>query len=110
MYVTPGAGPLAHARGELDENIWRGFVDDPLHRVQTQSVEAVLLEPVERVMNEEVAHGAALLAIVIDGRTPGRLMHWIEELWSIGVKVVALRPEMVVADVQKNHQRARMRG
>src|SRR5207302_5140734 len=72
-------------------------------------VETVLLEPVERVVNEEVAHGAALLAVVVDGRAPRRVMRRVEELRSVGVKVVAFGPEMVVHDVQKNHQRTRMR-
>src|ERR1700686_135225 len=105
MYLTPGAGPLAHTRGELDENIRRGFVDDPIHRVQAQSVETVLLEPIERVVNEEVAHGAALRAVVVDGRAPRRVMRGVEELRSVGVKIVAFGPEVVVHDVEKNHQR-----
>src|SRR2546430_17364320 len=103
-------GPCTRGGGNLDQNARRGFVEDPINCDKTQSVEAVLLEPVERVVNEEVAHGAALLAIVIDGGAPGRLMRGVEELGSIGGKVVPRRPEMVVPDARKNHQRAGMCG
>ncbi len=72
--------------------------------VEAQAVEVVLREPVERVVNEEVAHGAAVGAVEVDRRTPRRAVPLSEELRRVAVQVIALRAEMVVDHVEQHRQ------
>ena len=55
-------------------------VDDRVHRVEPQPVEMILLQPVERVLDHEVAHRPARGAVVIDRRAPWRLVPLGEEM------------------------------
>jgi len=72
--------------------------------VHAQAVEAELLHPVERVVHEEVAHGARARAVEVDGRSPRRAVRWVEELGAVTVQVVALGSEVVVDHVEQHHQ------
>ncbi|MNT14140.1 hypothetical protein D3C72_1491330 [compost metagenome] len=72
-----------------------------MHRVQAQPVHAVVLQPHQRVFDEEVAHR---LTTKTDGRAPGRLPVGAEELAGIVTEVVALRTEVVVDHVHQHHQ------
>ena len=55
-------------------------VDDRVHGVEAQAVEVVLLEPVERVVDEEVAHRARLSEV--DRGAPGRVLRPVKKLWA----------------------------
>ncbi len=94
----------------VDRNLFeqRGLevVPDLVDGVEAQAVEAVFLEPIKRVLDEEGAHGRA---IVGDGHAPGRVALRIEEVGRVGVQVVAVRAEVIVDHVEKDHQPARVR-
>ncbi len=105
----PGSAARTAGRELGDDADGRG-VRDRVHRVDAQAVEVELGEPVERVVDVEVAHRAAALRIEIDRRPPGRDMRRIEERRRVGVQVVAFRAEVVVDDVEQHHQAARVRG
>ena len=45
-----------HRGGELFENVRRLEAEDGVHRVEPQSVEAVVAQPHERVVDDEAAH------------------------------------------------------
>ena len=57
-----------HGGADLLQDVARRLVDDGVHRVEAKPVEAVLLEPVERVVHEVLAHH---FVREVDRRTPG---------------------------------------
>src|SRR5262245_62196523 len=63
MHVALAPRPRAHVGGKLGENVGRGVVGNGMHRVEPQPVEVVLLEPVERVVGEVVAHHASVRTV-----------------------------------------------
>ena len=79
----------------------RAAVADGVHRVQAQAVEAVFHQPVQRVVDEELAH---LRLVEIDRRAPGRGLSLVEELRRVGVQVIAVRAEVVVDHVEVHAQ------
>ena len=50
-----------------------------MHGVEAQAVEVIFLEPVQRVVDEEVAHRPRLGAVDIDAGAPRRLVAVGEE-------------------------------
>ena len=83
---------------------------DGVHRVQSQTVEVIFFDPVKRVVDEVLAHRAGGFAVGVDRGAPRRLVPLGEDLRRDGVLIGAVRPEMVVDDVEKDHEPARMRG
>ena len=109
MHMTPGINPGAHAVGQLDQNMRAGIIQDRMHRIQAQAVEVVLMQPVERVMDEKLAHLATAAAIEIDRRAPGCVVPFGEERAGVEVEIIPLRPEVVIDHIQQDHQAARVR-
>jgi hypothetical protein len=70
---------------------------------RAQAVETVVLEPVERVLDEEPAHRRLLVG---DGGAPGRVAVRVEEARRIGAEIVPVGAEVVVDDVEQDHQAA----
>ena len=68
----PVGDPPPHGLRQFGQDVGVAVVDDRVHRVEPQPVEIVLLEPIERVLDHEVAHRAARDAVVIDRRAPRR--------------------------------------
>jgi hypothetical protein len=104
---------VARARGDgardLGHDVRRGIVGDGVDRIHAQPVEVELLDPVERVVDEEGAHVLRALAVEVDRRTPRGLVRGVEELGRIEREVVALGPEVVVDHVEQHHQAALVR-
>ena len=102
-----GPGRARTARADLGDDVRRRVVADRVHRVQAQAVEVELLDPVERVVDEEVAHRARLCS-------PSKLIAAPHGVWcaglknsgAVGVQVVAVGAEVVVDDVEQHHQAA----
>src|SRR5688500_15851177 len=44
---------------DLDKDVRTGIVDDRMYCIEPQSIEVILLQPVQRVMNEEIPYLAA---------------------------------------------------
>ena len=80
-------------------------LDDAVHGIEPQSVEAVFAQPVQRILDGE---GANLRYPVIDRAAPGGL-RFREEFGRIAAEIIPLRAEMIVDDVEKHHQPAQMR-
>jgi hypothetical protein len=97
----------ADAGGGLGEQGGVGGVLDLVDGVEAQAVEAELVDPHHRVVDEEVAHGALA---VVDGRAPGGLALGVEELRRVEAEVVPVRSEVVVDDVEQDHQAAGVGG
>lgn len=98
------ARPVVQRLADLAHDVLAGIVTYGVNRVHPQAVEAELLDPVERVVDEEIAHRAGRLAVVVDGRTPRRLVRGVEELRAVGMQVVAFGAEVVVDHVDQHHQ------
>ncbi len=84
-------------------------VGDRVHRVEPQPVEVVFLEPVERVVNEEPAHDLARVVVEVESAAPRRVVAIREELRRVEMQIVSFRAEVVVDDVEQNHEPARVR-
>ena len=97
-------------RGDLLQDVGPRIVADRIHRVVAQTVEAVFLEPVERIVDKEVAHLPAAFAVEVDRLAPQGLVAAAEKGRRIRVQQVALGSEMVVHDVEENHQALSVRG
>jgi hypothetical protein len=102
--VDVAAGDAAAYRfGDLLQKRLFRLMLDLVDRVETQSVEAVFLQPEERILDEEVAHRALLIG---DRRSPGCLSLGMKELRRVEAEIVPVRSEMVVDDVEEQHESA----
>ncbi len=72
-----------------------------MSRVETQAVEAVFGQPINRVLDEETPHRFPLK---VDRIAPcGRLVV-VVEIGRVGSQVISVRSEMIVDDIQEDHQ------
>jgi hypothetical protein len=109
VYLPVPARPLAQRLGELANDIRPARVAKGVHGIEPQPVEAILLRPVERVVHEIISHRAARGSIEVDRGAPGRALRRIEELRAIHMQIVAVRTEVVVHDIEQDHQPQGMR-
>ncbi len=72
-----------------------------MHGIETQAVEAIFHQPIECVLDEEAAH---LGPAKVDGGPPGRGDVAAEKARGVGGEVVPVGPEVVVDDVEEDHQ------
>ena len=87
--------------GKLGEE-WDGTrIEDSMNSVQSKSVDVKLLNPVQRILDEEVADFITVGAIEVQSRSPGRAIT-VRKIWAVLGKVIALRPEVVVNHVQRD--------
>jgi len=89
---------------QLREYVWIRVVGNCVDGVEAKSVKVIFVEPIESVMYEEIANDAAVLAVKIDAIAPRSVMPCSKKLGSIGVEIVPFRAEMVVDDVEQDHQ------
>ena len=75
-----------------------------MDRVEPKTIEMIFLEPVERIVYEVITDRATFGAIEIDRLPPGSMVTISEELGRVKPKVISFGPEVVVYDVEKNHQ------
>src|SRR5262249_8666523 len=85
------------------------LIADRMDRIEAEPVEVELLEPVERVVDEEIARDPAALALEIDRGSPRRLMSVGEEIRRVTMKVITVWAEVVVDDVEEHHESVPMR-
>jgi hypothetical protein len=109
VHVPLAPGAVGDRLRDLAHDVRLAVVGDGVHGIQAQAVEVEFLDPVERVVNEEVAHRAAMLAVEVDRGAPRRLVRLVEELRRVALEVVALGAEVVVDHVEQHHDAARVR-
>ena len=80
-----------------------------MDRVEPQRVDVVLVEPVQRVPDEEPAYLVASRAVDVDPVAPRRVME-LAQVGAEALEVVALGPEVVVDDVEHDREAARVAG
>ena len=60
-------------------------------------------QPHQRVLDQELAHERAVVSLEVDGRAPAGAVARGEEAFRVEVQVIQLRPEMVIDDVEIDH-------
>lgn len=98
MHMATGFHGGLHALGQFGEE---AAVGNGMHGIEAQPVEAVVHQPHQRVVDEEVADFAAA---EIDAIAPGRLLVVAEEVFGVAAEVIAVRAEVVVDHIEKHHQ------
>src|SRR5215469_8666955 len=83
------AGTRARRAGDLADDVRLTRIVHLVYRVEAQPVKVILLQPVEGVVDEELAHRAAVGAVEVDRRAPGSRVTLVEELRRVPVQVVA---------------------
>src|SRR5262245_59796111 len=96
---------VSHGLAEVLQDRWLPRFQQRMNRVEAKAVEAVALEPVERVADGESAN---LWDAISDGVSPGRMSAG-DEWRRVPVQVVTFRAEMFVDHVEKDHEPAGMR-
>src|SRR5206468_11162621 len=69
--------------------------------IEAKAVESILHQPVKRVLDEKAAHNGLT---EVDRRTPGCCDVISEEAGRVGAQIVSVRPEMIVDDVEVDHE------
>jgi hypothetical protein len=87
-----------------DSGLARG--NDGMHGIEPESVEPIVLEPVQGVLDSK---GANVLVFVIDCAAPWRVGAG-EELRRDAVQIISFGAEVVVDDIEEDHQSARVCG
>src|SRR4029077_20135831 len=100
---------LSLLRDLLNEMLGR-IVRNRVCRVESEAVDVKLFHPVERVLREMISDGRRLWSVQIERGAPWGRMRGIEIVIGINTHVVAIRPEMVVDDIEKDGQPRPVRG
>ena len=106
----PRRAPFVRRFAQFPQDVNLAFVVHLIRSVQAKAVDVVLVQPVERVIDEEAAHPAAIRAVEVDRVAPGGLVAAGEVVGRVPAQVVAVRPQMVVDDVQDDAEAAGVRG
>ena len=100
-----GGGEMPDHAAQIVQDGRPARLHDGMNRIEPQAVETIAVEPMQRISDRECAH---LRNAIIDGVAPRR-MRGSEERRRIAVQEVSFRAEMIVDDVEKHHEAARMR-
>src|SRR5258707_8593 len=95
---------------QLAEDVGFAVVLDGVDGIEAEPVEAIFFEPIERVVDHEVAYRPAPRSLKIKCGAPWGVVPFGKEIRRDRVKVIPLRAEMVVDDVEENGEAARMAG
>ncbi len=107
MHVAPGLQLGADETRDLGQDVRPARVGDGVHGIEAQAVDAEDLQPVEHVLGEEAPD---LGPAEVDRLAPRRVPVVGEEVRRVGAEEVPLGTEVVVDDVEKDHQPAAVRG
>jgi hypothetical protein len=98
--ASGGAG----ACHDLVHDVSRRGVVDRLGGIETQPVDVELVDPVRGVRQEELADGAGVVAVEVDGLAPLVRVAIREVVRRVRLEIVAVRAQVVVDDVQDHAQ------
>ena len=100
---------FARSARELREDVRSAVVEDRLRRVEAQSVQVELADPVARVAENEIARALRVLAVEVQRFAPFGVVARAEVVRAEALQVVAVRPEVVVDDVEDHGEPERVR-
>src|SRR5262245_8917473 len=95
--------------GQFFEKSNGRMVENRMHRVEPERIDMAINDPIKRVLNKTIAHLVTPPPIEIERRSPRRLVP-VGEIRAELAKIISLRAEMVVNDVQNHRQAAPMAG
>ncbi len=104
---VPAGKAVTHLARHLRQNLLPRWIVDLVDGVKPQTVEVKLVEPIEHVVDEKLAHR---LTVEGDGASPRRMTRRVEEVRRIEMEVIPFGSEMVVDHVEQDHEAARVRG
>ncbi len=87
---------------ELREKVPRPLVPQLVAGIQTQSVGVIFVHPMQRVFDEELAHGFAVLAIEVHACAPRCVVALGREVRAVPVDAGAIGTEVVIDDVEND--------
>ena len=99
------SGKAADRRADLKQDRRLSRLDDRMDCVEPQTVEAIMLDPMQRILDRE---GADLLDPIINRAAP-RGVSSREEGRRVNAKIISFRAKVIVDDVKEDHQPARVR-
>ena len=100
---VPVGEPAPDLARHLDEDGFVASVPNVVDGVEPQTVETKFLQPIEHIVDEELTHRLALEG---DGAAPRRAALRIEEVRRVEMEIIPLRPEMIIDDVEHDHEPA----
>src|SRR5271169_7040655 len=77
-----------------------GSIENCLRRVEPQSVEMILVDPITRIGDKKLAHWASIGTVEIDRLTPVVVVAVSEISRREQFEIVSIRAEMIVDDVE----------
>src|SRR4029077_5939546 len=86
--------------GQFRQDVQLGIVSDRVNRIQTQSIKVILVQPVQRIVDEKVPGDPALGGIEVNAISPGRAMAIRKKVRRVGTQVVSFGAKVVVDDIQ----------
>src|SRR5690625_118041 len=97
------AEPFPYRPGHILQDWYLAAILDLVYRIETKAIEAKLLEPIERIVEEKGPNRGFLEA---DGCAPRGLPPGIEELRRIAADIVSVGAKVVIDHVEHHHQAA----
>lgn len=106
VHFAIAAWPALHAIDELIDEVRVAVVEHRVYGIDAQAIEAILLQPIKRVLDEELAHDRVR---EIDCAAPRRVMFGSKKISGITVQIIPFRAEVVVHHIDQHHQVALVR-
>ena len=95
-----------HGVANLINDVRNIIVKYCVDRIETQSVQMELFEPIERVVDKEIAHYTASRPSKIKGGAPRRMVPLGKEIWRNRRQIIPLRAKMIVDDIEQDRETA----
>ncbi|MCL4347297.1 MAG: hypothetical protein M1117_05220 [Candidatus Thermoplasmatota archaeon] len=83
------------------QNVFRRCINNAVHGIKAKAVEAVFIEPVERIVKDESPHGIAVRTVKVQRFSPGSRIPFAQKR-SEHREAVAHRTYVVVDDIQNS--------
>src|SRR5688572_26869927 len=80
-----------------------------MNGIEAKTVDMEFLQPIQRIVEEEVAHITAAFSVHVDARSPWSRVALREEGLGIGMEIVSRRAEVIVDHVEEDHDAERVR-
>src|SRR5260370_28283667 len=95
--------------GQFFEKTNGRMVENRMHRVEPERIDMAINDPIKRVLDKIISHLVAPRTIEIERRSPRRLVPVGEIRPELG-KIISLRAEMIINDVQNHGEAASVAG
>src|ERR1700736_1776013 len=104
VHVAVGRHRTMDRLSYFSEYVWLRIVGDRVHGIEAQPVEVIFVQPVQRIVDGIVANRAAFRTVKVNSVSPRSLVAIGKELGGVGPKVIPFRAEVVINDIQQNHE------